>query len=105
MRRHSVDIGQRLRRLRGDLTQEAVARKARVSAKFISEIENEHTNPSVEILARIVELGLQVPMSAFFAADADDSRDELARIVALFAGQSAAMRKRALRVLKALVDE
>jgi transcriptional regulator with XRE-family HTH domain len=87
------------------LTQEAIARRSRTSAKFVSQIENGHSSPSVDLFARIVELGLGVPMSAFFAGDAESLRDELAQLAALFAGQSAATRKRALRVLRALVDE
>ncbi len=88
------------------MTQEELSQRAHVAAKYVSEIENGHVNPSVGVLTRIVETGLGVPMSAFFAADvAGDQRDDLAKLAALFGGQSAAMRRRALRVLKALCDE
>lgn len=102
------ELGRRLQqtRSRGGLTQEALARRAHVTAKFISEIENGHASPTVETLARLVETGLGLTLSAFFAADpGGELRDDLATLRALFGGQSATVRKRALRVLKALCDE
>jgi transcriptional regulator with XRE-family HTH domain len=86
------------------LTQEVLARRAHVTAKFISEIENGHASPTVDTLARIVE-GLGLPLSAFFAADPGGVRDDLATLRALFGGQSATVRRRALRILKALCEE
>jgi transcriptional regulator with XRE-family HTH domain len=70
------DVARRLRRFReaADITQEVVAKRAGVSAKFISEIENGHVNPSIALVARLVEDGLEIPMSAFFS---DDKTDEL----------------------------
>lgn len=101
------DLGRRLRqsRIAAALTQEALARRAHVTAKYLSELENGHASPTVETLSRIVEIGLELPLSAFFAFDASGSRDDLATLRALFGGQSATVRKRALRVLKALCDE
>lgn len=88
------------------LTQEALAQRAHLAAKYISEIENGHANPSIAVLARLVEQGLGVPLAAFFAADMPgDIRDDLAKLEALFAAQPAVMRRRALRVLKALAEE
>jgi transcriptional regulator with XRE-family HTH domain len=84
------------------VTQEEVARRSRVSAKFLSQVENGHANPSLDVFARIVELGLQTPLGEFFSVDADDDRDALR---ALLVGQPAAVRRRALRVLRALLDD
>lgn len=100
-----TDVAHRLRTFReaAALTQEALGQRADVQAKYISEIENGHANPSIAVLSQLVEVGLGVPLAAFFTPA--DVGDDLARLEALFAGQSAAMRKRALRVLKALVDE
>jgi transcriptional regulator with XRE-family HTH domain len=102
------DIARRLRRFReaAALTQETVARRAGVTAKFISEIENAHVNPSVEVVARLVEDGLSIPLSAFFADDqSDEIRGDLAQLAALFGAQTPIVRRRALRVLKAICEE
>lgn len=106
--RGAIDFGVRLRHFREarGLTQEALARGANLSAKFVSQIENGHTNPSIDVVARLVEQGLELPMSAFFARDlGDDSRADLAQLAALLGGQPLAVRRRALRVLKALCEE
>lgn len=109
--RSKASSGQVSRRLRAfreeaNLTQERLAQRAQVATNTISEIENGHLNPSIAVLARLVEQGLGVPLAAFFAADApSELRDDLAKLEALFAGQSAVTRRRALRVLKALCDE
>ncbi len=106
--RGAADFGTRLRHFREarGLTQEALARAANLSAKFVSQIENGHTNPSIDVVARLVERGLELPLSAFFARDlSDDSRADLAQLLALLGGQHVAVRRRALRVLKALCEE
>jgi transcriptional regulator with XRE-family HTH domain len=106
VRRHPLDIGNRLQRLRNaiGITQEEVARRSRVSAKFLSQVENGHSSPSIDVFMRIVELGLATPLADFFAVDADSDRD-VAAIRAMLAGQPPTMRRRALRVLKSLFDE
>ena len=106
--RGAIDFGVRLRHFREarGLTQEALARGANLSAKFVSQIENGHTNPSIDVVARLVEQGLELPMSAFFARDLDDdSRADLAQLAAILGSQPLAVRRRALRVLKALCEE
>lgn len=94
----------RVSRARLKLTQETIARRAHVSAKFVSQIENGHANPTIGVLGRVVELGLGLPLSAFFAGE-DGTRDDLAQIRALLGAQTATMRRRALRVLRALVED
>jgi transcriptional regulator with XRE-family HTH domain len=86
------------------LTQEEVARRARVSAKFLSRIENGQSSPTIDVFVRLVELGLAMPLAEFFASDADEDRDAAAAR-ALIARQPAGARRRALRVLRALFDE
>jgi transcriptional regulator with XRE-family HTH domain len=108
MPRGAIDFGARLRHFREaqGLTQEALARGASLSAKFVSRIENGRTNPSIDVVARLIEQGLELPMSAFFARDLnDDSRADLAQLEALLGSQPLAVRRRALRVLKALCEE
>ena len=87
------------------LTQEALARRARLTPKFISQVENGHANPSVAVLSRIVEAGLDLPLAAFFAHDIAGLRSDLSTLAALLASQPTPIRRRALRVLKALVTE
>jgi transcriptional regulator with XRE-family HTH domain len=106
--RRRRDVGARLRYFRtsSGITQEVLARSAKLTPKFVSQIENGHVNPSIGVLWRLVEDGLHLPLAAFFAGDAhDDLRDDLARLVALFASQPSPIRRRALRVLKALCVE
>jgi transcriptional regulator with XRE-family HTH domain len=101
-------VGARLRHFRNTarLTQEDLARSARLTAKFVSQIENGHVNPSIGVITRLVVDGLNMPLAAFFASDsADDVRDDLHRLSALLSGQPAHVRQRALAVIKALVEE
>lgn len=86
------------------ITQEEMARRSRLSAKFLSRIENGHSSPSVEVFARVVELGLGIPLAEFFRSEEDEDR-ETAAVRALVARQPAAARRRALRLLRVLFDE
>lgn len=77
-----------------------------MTPKFVSEIENGHANPSVGVLTRLIEHGLEIPISGFFSSDVVGAlRDDMAKLEALFAGQSATARRRALRLLKAFFEE
>lgn len=82
-------IGERLRQLREarGLSQETLAARAKVSAKFISEVERATTNTSVTVLWQLAVDGLGVSLSEFFqAADgavADDVGSEVARLTGL----------------------
>ncbi|HEY3802834.1 MAG TPA: helix-turn-helix transcriptional regulator [Kofleriaceae bacterium] len=102
-----VDLARRLRRFReaAGLTQETLARQAQLTGKFISAIENGHVNPSIDVVTRLVEDGLRMPLSAFFADDGGDVTGDLEQLTSLFGGQTATTRRRALRVLRALCDE
>lgn len=100
--------GGRLRALRREAgkSQEELARDAGVTAKYVSQLENGHANPSLEVLHALAEEGLGMPLAAFFAYDTrgQDTQDELRQIQVLFASQPKADRQRALRVLEALVQ-
>jgi transcriptional regulator with XRE-family HTH domain len=101
-----TDVGRRLRSLRARLrlTQEVVAGRSHTSAKFVSQIENDRVNPTIGALRRIIELGLEIPLSTFFA-EPGEQRDELAQLQALLSEQTPAMRRRVLRVIRALVED
>jgi transcriptional regulator with XRE-family HTH domain len=93
-------------RIAAGFTQETLARRANLSAKYISQIENGHSNPSIEFLARLVEHGLGVPLAGFFAdPHPDELRDDLAKLAAMFSAQPAHVRRRALRVLRATCED
>jgi transcriptional regulator with XRE-family HTH domain len=101
------EVATRLRHFRtsAGITQETLARSAKLTPKFVSQIENGHVNPSIGVLARLVENGLKLPLAAFFATDTDDMRDDLTKLVSIFAIQSADVRRCALRVMRALCEE
>jgi transcriptional regulator with XRE-family HTH domain len=103
-----ADVAYRVRHFRGvaGLTQEALARNSKLTSKFVSQIENAHVNPSIGVLARLVQDGLAMSLGTFFAAEiAGDRRDDLSRLLDLFANQPPDVRKRALRVLNALCED
>lgn len=104
----ALNVASRVREFRkaAGLTQEVVGTKAGSDAKTVSRIENGHTNPSIDLLARIVEAGIGVPLSGFFRdPDPGELRTDLAKLESLFASQPAAVRRRALRVLRSLCED
>jgi len=84
------------------MTQETLARRAKLTPKFLSQIENGRVNPSIGVLERIVADGLNLTMGVFFTWDPDDS--DVARVLALLAQQSAEYRRRVLRVVEVLCE-
>jgi len=104
----TADVAVRLRQFRTNagITQEALAHAAKLTPKFVSQIENGHVNPSIGVLTRLVEDGLKLPLAAFFASPSDSTiRDDLVQLTSLFASQPTRVRRMALRVLEALCDE
>jgi transcriptional regulator with XRE-family HTH domain len=101
-------MGRRLRDLRqaASLSQEQLGQAAGVTAKYISAVENGHTNPSLLVLHALVQKGMGLPLAAFFAYDTGfaEAADELAELEALLASQPKKLRRRALHVLRALVE-
>jgi len=95
----SRSVGARLRRFRlaAHLTQASIARAARLSPKFVSQVENDRANPSIEALVRIVEGGLGLLLAAFFA-----DHDDLIRVVLLMSAQPPARCRMARRVVEAM---
>lgn len=69
-----VDVGSRLRTLRGEraLTIRALAEKSGLSTNTLSLIENGHSSPSVATLQQLA-WALEVPIAAFFDAEPDSS--------------------------------
>ncbi len=87
------------------MTQEELARAAKVTPKFLSQLENGHVNASIAVLARVVEEGLSMPLATFFGANPDeDVVAEVSTIVALLAGQPEPVRRCAIRLIRALIE-
>lgn len=66
----SVDVGARLRfvRMRHDLSQRTLAKRAGVTNSSISLIESNRMSPSVGVLKRILD-GIPIGLSEFFAVE------------------------------------
>ena len=99
------EIGRRLRsfRTRRGLTQEALARASKLTAKFVSQIENGRVNPSIAVLARLIEHGLSMSPAVFFAWEAGEG--DLSAAVALLEAQPIAARKKIIRAIEQLCRE
>jgi transcriptional regulator with XRE-family HTH domain len=103
----AIDVARRVRscQTQAGMTQEELARAAKVTPKFLSQLENGHLNASIAVLGRVVEDGLSMPLATFFGADPDDDVvAEVATIVALLAGQPEPVRRCASRLIRALIE-
>lgn len=99
-------IGARVRQLReaADLTQEELGARSNLTPKFISKVENGHANPSIGVVARLC-VGLNLPLSAFFAEDPNsDLARDLAEVTLLLSGETSEVRAQAIRILRALLN-
>lgn len=102
------DVARRVRlfRIQAGLTQEQLARAAKVTPKFVSQIENGHVNASIGVLRRIVEDGLRIPLAVFFGSDpADDVIGDVSIILEMLAMQPVTIRRRAIRLVRAMLGE
>jgi transcriptional regulator with XRE-family HTH domain len=84
------------------MTQEALARSARLTPKFVSQIENGHVNPSVGVLERLVQDGLRLSLGVFFMWDPD--RADMTAMLTLLVHQPNAHHRRIVRVVELLCD-
>jgi len=68
-----ASLGIRLRhfRKRRGMTQQELADAAGLTPKFISQIENDHVNPTVNTVERLVVRGLHVSLPVFFVWETD----------------------------------
>lgn len=91
-----------------ELSRETVCERADVSVNHLTNIETGKANPSIDVVIRLVELGLGMSMARFFA-DEPLPRDEIARtvakIAAFLAGRPVELARRAWRVVRAACDE
>lgn len=88
------------------MSQEQVATAAGLTPKYVSQVENARANPSLLVLHALAEKGLKIPLAALFAYDTTggEAQDDVRTIGALLAAQPRKIRRRALSVLRALVE-
>lgn len=96
-------VAERVHQLREErgLTQEALAVKAGVSAKYIGEVERAITSVSVETLWKVCD-GLGLSIVEFFAAGEGGADEDVAAAAALLRAQAPVGRAMAMRLLRAL---
>ncbi|QUH21462.1 helix-turn-helix domain-containing protein [Alkaliphilus sp. B6464] len=80
-----MNIGLRVKELRKQLglTQAEFAKKANISRTYLSDVENNRYNPSIDTLQNIAN-HLEVPLSDFFDTSTDNERktiDDINKIV------------------------
>lgn len=99
-------FGKRLRTLRtaGGITQEELGRRAGLTQKYLSLVENGRVNPSLDVVHRVAD-ALGVAATAFFSQEKPPRPDDVAAILALITSQPPAARKRALKLLKTFFAE
>lgn len=97
-----TELGSRIRyfRKRLALTQEALARAANLTPKFVSQIENGHVNPSIGVLERIVHDGFETTLGAFFMWDPD--RPDISNMLAMLAKLPKEQHVRIVRAIEVL---
>lgn len=105
---YQIALGKRVRELRASksLSQEELADASKITAKYLSQLENGHVNPSVGVLRALAEEGLKVSLSEFFnfslsAGDADEVKNEVVR---LLSGVPQRDREKALAALRAFCE-
>jgi len=100
-----ASLGRRIYDLRADagLTQEKLAERTSLSAKYLSDIELGKVNPSVGVLYDIATAGFEIPLQTMlnFSLDVDEHRKLHDALQALLEGQTADGRRRALAALAA----
>ena len=74
------------------------------SPKFVGEIERATSNVSVAILWQLCD-GLGVTMAEFFTGPEHGAADEVAALAAVVGPLPPAMRRRVLRIARAVIDE
>ena len=101
-RQHLEALGARIQRLRKErgLSQEGLGEKAGVTGKYLSEVERGNGNLTFLVL-RDISVALKVTPARLLAEPNEIDVD----VSALLANANKADRLRAIRILKALMDE
>jgi len=99
-----VELGHRIRyfRTRRGLTQEALARAASLTPKFVSQIENGRVNPSIGVLERVVHDGFRTTLGVFFLWDPETV--DISTMLGLIRRLPADQQRRIVRAVEVLCD-
>jgi transcriptional regulator with XRE-family HTH domain len=97
-----TELGHRIRyfRKRLALTQEALARAANLTPKFVSQIENGRVNPSIGVLERLVLDGFQTTLGVFFMWDPDKA--DISTMLTMLARLPGDQHRRIVRAIEVL---
>jgi transcriptional regulator with XRE-family HTH domain len=100
-----VELGRRIRyfRTRLAMTQEALARSANLTPKFVSQIENGRVNPSIGVLDRLVRDGFRTTLGVFFMWDPE--RVDISTMLSLLAQLPIEYHRRIVRVIEVLCEQ
>lgn len=100
-----AQLGNSLRdaRLKCGLTQEKLAETANLS-KNISSIERGKSNPTYDVLRRLI-IALDIPAEALFRTSADEKSSEEKEAVTFFFGYSPQEQRRFVEMMRQLTEE
>ena len=101
-----AQLGNSLRdaRLKCGLTQEELAETANLSKKYISSIERGKSNPTYDVLRRLI-IALDIPAEALFRTSADGKSSEEKEAVTSFFGYSPQEQRRFVEMMRQLTEE
>lgn len=87
------------------LTQDALAERAGLTAKYLSEVENGHVNPSLKVLHALANEGLGVTISELFGGPLSvaATRPDVAKIVSLLEPETDEVCATVARIVEAVV--
>jgi transcriptional regulator with XRE-family HTH domain len=102
VRRRLGDNLKQLRRSRG-LTQEALAKRSKLSVDAVRRIEWGTISPSLDTLSKLVN-GLEISLSTLFATFERGRRDDVAELADFLSGRSARDVRWLTRLVKVLFE-
>lgn len=86
------------------MTQEQLAERCGLSADTIRRVENGSLSPSLMTLTKL-SAGLALSLSSIFAAIEETPGEDLRQLVDLVATMDVREQRRAIRIIRALLDE
>ena len=98
-------LGERIQALRHDreLTQDELARRCRISQKYLSELERGEKAPSLDTLVALAHRGFAIRLAALLFGVDEDVPVELKRVDDLLAGRPAVAQKDVLDAVTLLL--
>jgi transcriptional regulator with XRE-family HTH domain len=99
-------LGERIQTLRLDraLTQDALAKRCRISQKYLSELERGEKAASLETLVALAHRGFQIRLAALVFGVDDDVTPDLKRVDELLAGRPEDVQGNILKAVDLLLN-